>query len=164
MAKKTTPSSDSARFTDIRRVKELIALMANNGLSEIELVEDKSRILLRRGVASSGAVPVAHPTLAMAPHPPALAPSSAAPPAEDADLIPIKSPMVGTFYSAPNPETDAYVTIGKIVDPKTVICIIEAMKVFNEIHAETSGTVVKILVANGQTVEFGQPMFLVRPE
>ncbi len=76
----------------------------------------------------------------------------------------IKSPMVGTFYSAPNPETDAYVTVGKVVDAKTVICIIEAMKVFNEIHAETSGTVVKILVSNGQTVEFGQPMFLVRAE
>jgi len=71
--------------------------------------------------------------------------------------------MVGTFYSAPNPESDAYVNVGKTVDEKTVVCIIEAMKVFNEIHAEVSGTVTKVLVSNGQAVEYGQPLFMVRP-
>jgi acetyl-CoA carboxylase biotin carboxyl carrier protein len=177
MAKKTTSSPQSAgSFTDTKRVKELVALMADNGLTEIELVEDKSRIVLRRGTVSGGgqmaapayAPPAAaapHPTFTAAPHPAAQAPAAAAPPApaEDAGLVPIKSPMVGTFYSAPNPDSDAYVSIGKAVDEKSVVCIIEAMKVFNEIHAEVRGTVTKVLASNGQAVEFGQPLFLVKP-
>jgi acetyl-CoA carboxylase biotin carboxyl carrier protein len=174
MAKKSSSSSSSSEggsFTDTKRVKELVALMADNGLTEIELVEDKSRIVLRRGTVSGTSVvqtapvmhaPIAHhpaPAAAHAPAAPA-APSGAA--AEDPNLIPIKSPMVGTFYSSPNPESDSYVSIGKTVDEKTVVCIIEAMKVFNEIHAEVRGTIAKVLVSNGQVVEFGQPLFLVK--
>lgn len=154
-----------ASFTDTRRVKDLIALMEANGLTEIELVEDKAKIVLRRGTfsASSGAPAGQHASHPAPVHPAALAPSAPAAPAEDTSLIPIKSPMVGTFYSAPNPESDPYMSIGTSVDEKSLVCIIEAMKVFNEIHAEVRGTVVKILVNNGQAVEFGQPMFMVKP-
>lgn len=177
MAKKTTSSSGSpasgGSFTDTKRVKELVALMADNGLTEIELVEDKSRIVLRRGTTSGGQAvgpmthaPVAHHPAPLPPHhahlPSATPPAHGGAAAEDANVVPIKSPMVGTFYSSPNPESDPYVSIGKQVDEKTVVCIIEAMKVFNEIHAEVSGTVTKVLVSNGQVVEFGQPLFLVK--
>jgi acetyl-CoA carboxylase biotin carboxyl carrier protein len=82
----------------------------------------------------------------------------------DEGLITIKSPMVGTFYSAANPDSDPYVSIGADVEKdKTVVCVIEAMKVFNEIHADATGTISRILVSNGQTVEYGQPLFLVKP-
>ena len=161
-AKKTDSSTAPASFTDTRRVKDLIALMAENGLSEIELVEDKAKIVLRRGSYSGvAAAPMTHhaPVMHAAPSP-AAAPAA---PAEDTSLVAIKSPMVGTFYTAPNPESDPYVAIGTPVDVKSVVCIIEAMKVFNEIHAEVSGTVVKLLVNNGQAVEFGQPLFMVKP-
>jgi acetyl-CoA carboxylase biotin carboxyl carrier protein len=175
MAKKkpqTSPGTRSATpystFTDTRRVQDLIALMTDHGLSEIELAEGASRILLRRGVpaaphAAPGHAPVFHA-------PPAAAPAPAAPPpgppkaAEEESLIPIKSIMVGTFYSAPSPDAAAYVSVGTRVDDKTIVCIIEAMKVFNPIAAEVSGTIAKILVSNGQTVEFGQPLFLVQPD
>ncbi len=164
---KPVADASPARFTDTARIKALIALMADNGLSEIELVEDKAKIVLRRGGTSSTQAPIAH--YAPAPSPASqLSPqhSALSTPAlvdETAGLIPIKSPMVGTFYSSANPETDAYISIGTSVDPKSVVCIIEAMKVFNEIHAEVQGQVVKILVNNGQAVEFGQPLFLVKP-
>jgi acetyl-CoA carboxylase biotin carboxyl carrier protein len=167
MAKKTSPSPGGFKdpgFTDTKRVKDLIALMAENGLSEIELVEDKSRILLRRGISGGGGgaamapAPMAHaPIQAQAP-----AAAPAAKPVEDDKTMPIKSPMVGTFYSAPSPDAAAYVAVGTSVDEKSVVCIIEAMKVFNPIHAEVRGTVVKVLVANGQVVEYGQPLFLVK--
>jgi len=165
MAKKS--DSPSMGFTDTKRVKELIALMADNGLTEIELVEDKSRIVLRRGTSSAAApmAPVHYappPVQAHAPAAPA-APSAPAKPAEDDKLIPIKSIMVGTFYAAPSPDAPAYVSVGSIVDEKTPVCIIEAMKVFNPIEAGVSGTIVKVLVTNGQVVEFGQPLFMVKP-
>jgi acetyl-CoA carboxylase biotin carboxyl carrier protein len=165
MAKnKVSQSTGSERFTDTRRVKDLIALMAENGLTEIELVEDKSRIVLRRGTVSGSSVAQAVHHAAPVHHqaPPAHAAPVAAAKVED-DLIPIKSPMVGTFYSSPNPESDPFLSVGtQVQKDKTVVCIIEAMKVFNEIHAEVSGTVVKVLVSNGQVVEFGQPMFMVK--
>lgn len=168
MAKKTTESSSASRaagFTDTKRVKELIALMADNGLTEIELVEDKSRIVLRRGTTSAAPLHyAAAPMAAPAPgHAPAAPAAPAAAPAEDEKLIPIKSPMVGTFYSAPSPDAAAYVSVGSSVDDKTVVCIIEAMKVFNPIPSEVTGTIVKVLVSNGQVVEYGQPLFMVKP-
>jgi acetyl-CoA carboxylase biotin carboxyl carrier protein len=172
MAKKITSSTDpSAHFTDTKRVKDLIALMAENGLTEIELVEDKSRIVLRRGTVSGTSVAAHHQPTHFGPHTsaPAAHTTATPPPATpalnpDEGLIPIKSPMVGTFYSSPNPESDTFASIGtQVTKDKTVVCIIEAMKVFNEIHADATGTVVKVLVANGQAVEYGQPMFLVKP-
>ncbi len=171
MAKKNSPSSAaSASFTDTKRVKDLIALMAENDLTEIELVEDKSRIVLRRGTGSGGgggSVAASHfsqPSHVHHPSPSTSSGGSVAPAAKvEEDLIPIKSPMVGTFYSSPNPESDAFVSIGtEVTKDKTVVCIIEAMKVFNEIHADATGTVVKVLVVNGQALEYGQPMFLVK--
>ncbi len=160
-------------FTDNKRVRDLIKLMADHGLTEIELVEDKAKIRLKRDLfPAPGAMPVMH--YPVAPHAGPVvqalpAASTAGPaaggttPAAD-NLIPIKSPMVGTFYGAANPESDQFVKIGSRVEKETVVCIIEAMKVFNEIHAEVSGTIAKILVQNGQVVEFNQPMFLVTPD
>ena len=147
-------------FTDNKRVKDLIRLMADNDLTEIELVEDKAKIRLKRDLAPDGdgtAPPPATPS--------AIRPAAAATaPAQDENLVPVKSPMVGTFYSAANPESDPYVKIGAPVEKDTIVCIIEAMKVFNEIRAETTGAIVKILVQNGQAVEYNQPLFLVKPE
>jgi acetyl-CoA carboxylase biotin carboxyl carrier protein len=165
MAKR--PNETSARpagFTDTKRVKELVALMEANGLTEIELMEDKSRIVLRRG--TSTAAPASH--FAPAPAPlahaaPAAPQAPAAKPAEDEKLLTIKSPMVGTYYAAPSPDAAPYVSVGSAVDDKAVVCIIEAMKVFNPIPAEVSGTIAKVLVTNGQVVEYGQPLFLVKP-
>jgi len=170
MAKKSAGQSAGASgeaFTSTGRVKELIALMTENGLSEIELVDGARRIALRRGVPASaagggGAVPMV--SQFAAPMPQQQAPAApAAPKAEDESLIPIKSPMVGTFYSAPSPDAPAFISVGSAVDEKTVVCIIEAMKHFNEIHAEVRGTVTKVLISNGQVVEFGQPLFMVKP-
>lgn len=164
MAKKTSIHPPSVGFTDTKRVKDLIALMTDNGLSEIELVEDKSRILLRRGVASSVAQVAAPAPVASYTPPVVQAPDPGAKHAAEDHLVPIKSLMVGTFYSAPSPDAAAYVTIGSHVDEKTVVCIIEAMKVFNPITADTRGTIAKVLISNGQVVEYGQPLFLVKPE
>lgn len=157
-------------FTDTKRVKELIQLMAENELTEIELVEDKAKITLRRaGAAIPVAAPVAYaaaPIAAPAAAPaPAAAAAAPAAPAKDADagLVPIKSPMVGTFYTSANPDSDAFVQVGSNVTANTVVCIIEAMKVFNEIKAEASGTIAKVLVQNGKPVEYGQPLFLIKP-
>ena len=164
MAKKPT---EIAGFTDTKRVKELIALMAENALTEIELVDDKRRIVLRRG--TSTAAPAAGHAMAYAPapapttHVSAPAPAPATPVAAEAKTITIKSPMVGTYYAAPSPDAAPYVSVGSAVDDKTVVCIIEAMKVFNPIPAEVSGTIVKILATNGQVVEYGQPLFEVKP-
>ena len=169
MAKKLPPSPDSPQtFTSTKRVKELVALMAENGLTEIELAEDKSRIVLRRGTTSGGtavqpqAMQWSPPPAPQAAPPPAAAAAPAAP-AQDAGLVPINSPMVGTFYAAAGPDSDAYVSVGSPVDEKTTVCIIEAMKTFNQIHAETRGTIAKVLVSNGQLIEFGQPLFMVKP-
>ncbi len=88
----------------------------------------------------------------------------AAPVANDADLHKITSPMVGTFYQAPNPDSPAYVKVGDKVGDETIVCIVEAMKLFNEIEAEIKGEIVEVLVKDGQLVEYGQPLFLVKPE
>ena len=152
-------------FTDNKRVKDLIKLMSDHGLTEIELVEDKSKIRLKRDLAPVG-MPMTGVSMA---HQPMMAPQSAnagaAPAAEsaaDEGLTAIKSPMVGTFYTAANPESEPFVKIGAAVGKDTVVCIIEAMKVFNEIRSEVSGVVTKMPVRNGQVVEFNQPLFMVK--
>ncbi len=159
---------------DIRKLKELVKLMVENDLSELDLRDQEETVTVKRG-------PGGHPTFAHYPAPHAGAPAYAAqlPPASDepsesgdagggaADsaegLVAIESPMVGTFYSAPNPDAEPFVTVGKSIGPDTVVCLVEAMKVFNEIKAETSGTIERVLVNNGESVEFGQKLFLVRP-
>lgn len=148
---------------DISKIKELIALMTQNDLSEIELKDDKQGISIKRGYAN--------PT-PMAQHTQAPMAQAAAPGASHAATAPaatpvapgvaIESPMVGTCYLAPNPDAAMFVKIGQHVTPDTVVCLIEAMKVFNEIKAEKAGVVEQILVKNGQAVEFGQKIFTIK--
>ncbi|MEL6741461.1 MAG: acetyl-CoA carboxylase biotin carboxyl carrier protein [Planctomycetota bacterium] len=152
---------------DIRKLKELVKLMVENDLTELDLQDQEETVSLKRGVgvAAPQAAPLALPAAPPAPAAPApaadAAPAAAAPPADD--LVAIESPMVGTFYSAANPDSPAFVSVGDSVNADTVVCLVEAMKVFNEIKAETSGTIAKCLVENGQAVEFGQPLFMIKP-
>ena len=148
---------------DLKEIKEIIALMRKNDLSEFKLEREGFKIALKRGAdfqpVISTAAPFALPAPAVA------VPGSASDPAPAAGaaaaLREITSPMVGTFYGSPSPESAACVTVGQEVTEDTVVCIIEAMKVMNEIKAEMSGIVREVLVKNGQAVEFGELMFLI---
>jgi acetyl-CoA carboxylase biotin carboxyl carrier protein len=169
-AKKQTkaPASSAAQGPmDVVLLKELVQLMAANDLNTVDLRDGQKRVVLKRGAVA--AAPPAYP-YAMAAQPPAALPAvasgggaSAAPVSEDAGLVSIKSPMVGTFYAKATPESKPFVSVGSVVDEETDVCVIEAMKVFNNIKAETRGTIAKILVSDGQTVEFGTVLFLVKP-
>jgi len=151
---------------DVRKVRKFIELMNEHDLTEIDLRQGDQRIRLRRGPET---VTV---TTAPAPSSGVLAPSSgpgrpsepqaATAPVDDRAIL-IRSPMVGTFYTAANPESPPFVKVGDQVGPETTVCIIEAMKVFNEIPAECSGRIVAMLAQNGDAVEFGQPLFRVEP-
>jgi acetyl-CoA carboxylase biotin carboxyl carrier protein len=143
----------------VERLRGLVELMIEHGLSEVDLRQHGQTIRLRRG----GEQVVSHPParLPMAPSSTA-APPAAASDAEDPELIIIKSPMVGTFYSKPNPDAESFVKIGQDITADTTICIIEAMKVFNPIMAEVAGKVVAVLVDNEEPVEFGRPLFKIR--
>jgi acetyl-CoA carboxylase biotin carboxyl carrier protein len=151
---------------DIRKVRRFIELMNEHDLAEVDLRQGDQRIRLRRGpemVTVAGAVPplVTQHTGATASKTEAGGPAAAA--EEDANYMLIKSPMVGTFYSAANPETPPFIKVGDQVGPETTVCIVEAMKVFNEIPAECAGKIAAVLVANGDSVEYGQPLFRVQP-
>lgn len=151
---------------DIDEIHRLIELMNENELLELELVEDSKKIRLKKkydGGPKVIAAPMAAGPVAQAPVAASAAETPAAPAGAPAGTVEIKSPMVGTFYRSNNPESPPYVEEGDSVNADTVVCIVEAMKVFNEIKAEMEGTIVSILVENGQTVEYGQPMFLVKP-
>ena len=164
---------------DVELLERLVKLMASNDLNTVDLRDGDQRVVLKRGaIASSGGSGVIHhiapamyaPSHAHAPPPApsagaATAPATAPPGAgeSDKDLLAIKSPMVGTFYSSPSPEAPPFVNVGSQVDEETDVCIIEAMKVFNNIKAECRGKIAKALVGNGETVEFGQVLFLVKP-
>ncbi|MEO0630389.1 MAG: acetyl-CoA carboxylase biotin carboxyl carrier protein [Planctomycetota bacterium] len=152
---------------DIRKLKELVRLMVENDLTELDLQDQEETVSLKRGVggavmpayaAPAAPAPVAAPA-------PAAADSAPAPASGGSDdgLVAIESPMVGTFYSAANPDSPPFVSVGESVSADTVVCIVEAMKVFNEIKAEASGTIAKVLVENGAAVEFGQPLFMIKP-
>ena len=147
---------------DIGQIKSLIDLMVDNDLSRMELREGETHILLRRGhpYVAPPAFP-AHVTPAP-PSPEVQAPAGAAPAANPNEVL-IRSPMVGTFYSSPDPDSPPLVGIGSQVGPDTVVCLIEAMKVFNELKAEVSGQITKVLVKNAQAIEFDQPLFAVIP-
>jgi len=151
---------------DVGLLQQIISLMASNDLNTVDVRDGNRRIILKRGAeavgvgmaaaaASLGASPVAG--AAGASH----APSS--PGDEEASFKSIASPMVGTFYTAPSPDAEAFVAVGSSVAEDTDVCVIEAMKVFNNIKAECRGTIARILVQNGQAVEFGQTLFLVKP-
>ncbi|MBF8378713.1 acetyl-CoA carboxylase biotin carboxyl carrier protein [Alicyclobacillus mali] len=149
----------------MEEIRELIRLLDDSSLTELELeFEDGKVRLAKRAEVVSYAVPqVAMPVAQAAPVSSAAPQSgSSAPAVEDPALHVITSPMVGTFYRAPAPDAPPFVDVGSQVGPKTVVCIIEAMKLMNEIEAEISGEIVEILAENGQLVEYGQPLFKVR--
>lgn len=143
-------------------IRKLIELMEEKGLAELELKNRLGEVRLVRGVARSAQVaePVVAPPAAA---PVAAQPSSAPPPEPVEPGLAIRSPMVGTFYRAPNPDADPYVEIGTVVEKGAVVCIIEAMKMMNEIQAEQRGRVTKILVENAEPVEYEQPLFVLEP-
>jgi len=151
---------------DLKDIKAIIDLMKKNSITEFELERQDSKIRLKRGL-NGGSPPVQYDEPAVAGAAPVLSSIASIPPAASQPVatgeIDIKSPMIGTFYRAPSPEAGNYIEIGTEVNPETVVCIIEAMKVMNEIKAEVRGIVSQILVENGKPVEFGQPLFKVRP-
>lgn len=163
---------------DIRKLKELVRLMVNNDLTELDLRDSEEQVTLRRPsvnstpqVVSAPVAPASVPTAAAPVAAPqsaggatAVAEPSARTAASDEGMSRIESPMVGTFYISPNPDSPPFVEVGSRVSEDTVVCIIEAMKIFNEIKAECSGTIEKVLVKNAQSVEFGESLFLVRPD
>ena len=154
---------------DIKQIKQIIELMKRSELTEFAVEDEGFKLKIRRGgnglpVVSQGAVsapPFPASVDATQPAAPPAAPAEA-PKKEDADAIYIKSPMVGTFYASASPESSPFAEIGTKVTESTVVCIIEAMKIMNEIQAEAKGTIVEILVENGQPVEYGQPLFKLK--
>jgi acetyl-CoA carboxylase biotin carboxyl carrier protein len=154
---------------DVQKIKDLIKIMKENDLVKVDIRHGEDYVSLQRAQpqqpgAALGPVIASLPgvgTPLVGPPSPAAAPAGGH--AKEA-LLAIKSPIVGTFYEAPSPDSDPYVELGAHIDPQTVVCIIEAMKVMNEIKAEVSGTVVEKAVANGQAVEYGQVLFRVKPD
>jgi len=153
---------------DLNKIKQVVDLMKKSDLSEFEIQDQEFKLRIKRDVAgrapAAPAAPVAAAPapVAAAPAPVAAAPAPAAPAAADPSIKLVTSPMVGTFYATPSPDNPPFVTVGSPIKADSVVCIIEAMKVMNEIQAELSGTVVECLVANGTSVEFGQPLFRVK--
>ena len=151
---------------DIKDIKAIIDLMRKNSVSEFELEKQDFKIRLKRGsngasqsvTVDEGPVSVYPPTLALPPN--TIGSGQAQLSLNEMD---IKSPMIGTFYRAPSPEAGSYVEVGTEVNPDTVVCIIEAMKVMNEIKAEAKGVITQVMVENAKPVEFGQPLFKIRP-
>jgi len=153
---------------DLKDIKAIIDLMKKNSVSEFELEKQDFKIRLKRGGMGNGSGPTddSNQAIVYAPMPAALptnTPAANAPAAIVSTDADIKSPMIGTFYRSPSPESGSYVEIGTEVNPDTVVCIIEAMKVMNEIKAEVKGVITQALVENAKPVEFGQPLFKVRP-
>ena len=149
---------------NLDEIKRILQLMEENKLVEFEYEDEGRRVKLRRAedrvpAAMPIAVQAAMPVAAASAAPAAATPE--APPARAANVMEFKSPLVGTFYRSPKPDADSFVNPGDEIGPEKVICIIEAMKVMNEIKAEMSGVVKEILVKNGQAVEFGEPLFLI---
>ncbi|MBL4697722.1 MAG: acetyl-CoA carboxylase biotin carboxyl carrier protein [Phycisphaerales bacterium] len=148
---------------DIRKLKELVRLMVENELTEIDLHDQQETVTIKRGPDKNTIIQQQPAIAAPAAPVPAAAVAPAAPvESADSKLAAIESPMVGTYYNKPNPDAKNFVSVGDSIGPETVICIVEAMKVFNEIKAEQSGVIEKILVKDGDAVEFGQKMFLLK--
>ncbi len=160
--------------SDLHRIEELIEIMKDNDLVEVEIKHGDDKIFIKRSqpqplsggtisavpaVEQSGSIPIRTNETQSS----AAGVSSSETPSQQG-LVEIKSPLIGTFYATPSPDSQPYVEVGSQVDEQTVVCIIEAMKVMNEIKAETSGTIAGILVTNGQAVEYGQVLFRVKPD
>ena len=161
MTESQNPADD---VFDVSRIRDLIELMKEFDLNEVDLRQQQQRIRLCRGGPAPAPVYMAPPGAPIAPPMPAAAtPGAAATPqaSEEANIATIRSPMVGTFYSRSNPKTESFVKVGDRVSKETTVCIVEAMKVFNEIPAEVSGTIVAMLADEEEAVDFGRPLFKV---
>ena len=164
---------------DLKDIKVIVDLMKKNAVSEFEMEEGDFKIKLKRDsgkprkgetvvvqeaapmiLPAAAAAPVAAPVATAAPAPATPAAAAPAPVAEGPE---VKSPMIGTFYRKPSPDADSYVEVGSVVEPDTVVCIIEAMKVMNEIKAEVKGTIAEVLAEEGKPVEYGQALFRIEP-
>lgn len=161
-------------MTDLNSLKALVELMVKNDLSELDLKDANKAVTIKRGAPPATHAPAHHVVHSAPIMPPAAAhhhagahappaPAPAAPVDDTAGLIAIESPMVGSFYSAASPDSPPFVSVGSQVGPDSVVCLIEAMKVFNEVKAERPGRIERILVKSGDAVEFGQKLFLIRP-
>jgi acetyl-CoA carboxylase biotin carboxyl carrier protein len=154
---------------DIKQIQELIRFVSKSGVNEVSLEQDNFKITIKTNqpqTVVNATIPAPQPAVALpaAAAPAPVAPIAAAPAAADTShYITIKSPMIGTFYHSPTPEKPVFVNVGDEIQSGTVVCIIEAMKLFNEIESEVSGRIVKILVQNASPVEYDQPLFLVEP-
>ncbi len=163
-------SEGNANLLDLERIRQLVEMMVANDLVELSLRDGEIEVCLRRPNSKA-----AEPVMTMVPASPAHSIPGASmhsnpgthtagpPPVVEPELHEIRSPMVGTFYTAPDPDTPAFVQVGSAVGPNTVVCLLEAMKVFSEIKAETSGVIERVLARDGEAVEYGQALFLVRP-
>ncbi|MDH3590620.1 MAG: acetyl-CoA carboxylase biotin carboxyl carrier protein [Planctomycetota bacterium] len=151
---------------DVRELKKIVEIMNQNDLTEIEIEEEGKRLRLKKAGATVTQTVVAAPAPVAMPAAPVPAAAAAGEPAAAAAIEPghhtITAPMVGTFYRSPSPESDPYVHSGDKVKSESVVCILEAMKVMNEIKAECNGEIVKVCVENGEAVEYGQPLFIVK--
>lgn len=161
-----TPSNQD--IFDVRKIRRLVELMNEHDLNEIDLRQADTRVRIRRGGEVIVSEPSGRATYAAAPAAPVAAepakpaaPAAVEPAVKDEFVALVKSPMVGTFYASPDPDSPAFVQVGDHIGPEKVVCIVEAMKVFNQIQAEVSGKIVAVLVENGAPVEFGQPLFKV---
>lgn len=153
---------------DIKQIQDLIRFVAKSGVNEVSIEQNDFKITIKTNQAPTyvtASVPVAQPVMEAAPAVSASAPAAEAAPAvpDTSHYITVKSPMIGTFYRSSTPEKPMFVNVGDEIKPGSVICIIEAMKLFNEIESEVSGRIVKILVDNASPVEYDQPLFLVEP-
>ncbi|WP_193166078.1 acetyl-CoA carboxylase biotin carboxyl carrier protein [Microbulbifer hainanensis] len=154
---------------DIRKIKKLIELLEESDIGELEIKEGEESVRISRGVsgATQAVAPMMPAPMAQAPAPAAPAPAPAAPAAESGDAVPaltghpIKSPMVGTFYAASSPGAEPFVKVGQQVKAGDVVCIVEAMKMMNQIEADKAGTIGQILVEDGEPVEFDQPLVTI---
>jgi acetyl-CoA carboxylase biotin carboxyl carrier protein len=175
--KRARAAQRPAASVNMEELRELIALLRDNGLAELELENEGFRVRLRRDFEYGEGAQYVPATATAVMHNPAPVQAPAPPPSsgpshpgthasteasQDQDLHIIPSPIVGTFYRSPSPTAEPFVKIGSNVEPESVVCIIEAMKLMNEIQAEASGEVVKIYVENGQPVEYGQPLFGIK--
>ncbi|GGC67919.1 acetyl-CoA carboxylase, biotin carboxyl carrier protein [Pedobacter quisquiliarum] len=157
---------------DIKQIQELIKFVSRSGVNEVAIEQENFKITIKTNQAPTvitTTVPAAAPAAAVLPAAPAASPQAVSTPvetkeaAESSKYITIKSPMIGTFYRSSSPDKPSFVNVGDEVSSGKVICIIEAMKLFNEIESEVSGRIVKVLVENASPVEYDQPLFLVEP-
>jgi acetyl-CoA carboxylase biotin carboxyl carrier protein len=151
----------------IAKLKQIIEIMKEHNLVEVQMKRGEDEIAVKKGQAQQphiSAVPAGMPTVLPVPPTPMAQQQQPPTAVEQEKLIEIKSPLVGTFYAQPSPDSEPFVEVGTHVDHQTVVCIIEAMKVMNEIKAEKAGTIVEVVAVSGEAVEYGQVLFRVRPD